>query len=241
MNLLILDSEQIDSDPIYRVRGRKMNHLLTIKKVKVSDRLHAGRIGKDLGTFQILEITPEFIKGDYSVEFQPSNSEKIEIFLSYQRPQTMKKILFLAGVIGISKIYMFPLVKTEKSYIQSSLWKEENWLEELYLGMEQGKNIFLPKIIHYEKLNSIPSHFVEEHLYCLDPKGVWMNECMQLPISTEIIQFILGPEGGMTDKDMEFFKQHGAKPIKLSKYILRTEHALSYMLAQLEILQEIKK
>jgi RsmE family RNA methyltransferase len=67
-----------------------------------------------------------------------------------------------------------------------------------------------------------------------------MNEGIQFPIPNQIIQFILGPEGGMTVKDMEFFKKNGAKPIKLSKNILRTEHALTYMLAQLEILQEIK-
>jgi len=217
-----------------------MFHLLTIKKVRVSDKLFAGRVGKDLGIFHILEINSEYIRGEYSIESTPSISLKLEIFLSYQRPQTMKKILFLAGAIGISKIYMFPLVKTEKSYIQSSLWKEEKWLEELYLGMEQGKNIFLPKVFHFENLNSVTPHFIEDNLYCLDPQGVWINDGMQFPISNLILQFILGPEGGMTDKDMEFFKKNGAKPIKLSKNILRTEHALTYMLAQLEILQEIK-
>ena len=240
MNLLLLDSEQCESDTIYKVSGRRMFHLLTIKKVRVSDKLFAGRVGKDLGIFHILEINSEYIRGEYSIESTPSISLKLEIFLSYQRPQTMKKILFLAGAIGISKIYMFPLVKTEKSYIQSSLWKEEKWLEELYLGMEQGKNIFLPKVFHFENLNSVTPHFIEDNLYCLDPQGVWINDGMQFPISNLILQFILGPEGGMTDKDMEFFKKNGAKPIKLSKNILRTEHALTYMLAQLEILQEIK-
>jgi 16S rRNA U1498 N3-methylase RsmE len=136
-----------------------MFHLLTIKKVRVSDKLFAGRVGVNLGIFHILEINSEYIRGEYSIESTPSISLKLEIFLSYQRPQTMKKILFLAGAIGISKIYMFPLVKTEKSYIQSSLWKEEKWLEELYLGMEQGKNIFLPKVFHFEKLNSLHSCF----------------------------------------------------------------------------------
>jgi 16S rRNA (uracil1498-N3)-methyltransferase len=240
MNLLLLDSEQCESDTIYKVSGRRMFHLLTIKKVRVRDKLFAGRVGKDLGIFHILEINSEYIRGEYLIESTPSISLKLEIFLSYQRPQTMKKILFLAGAIGISIIYLFPLVKTEKSYTQSSLWKDEKWLEELYLGMEQGKNIFLPKVFHFEKLNSITPYFVKDNLYSLDPQGVWIKDGMQFPISNQILQFILGPEGGMTDKDMEFFKKNGAKPIKLSKNILRTEHALTYMLAQLEILQEIK-
>jgi 16S rRNA (uracil1498-N3)-methyltransferase len=240
MNLLLLDSEQSESGAIFKINGRRMLHLLNIKKVKANDKLLAGRVGKDLGIFHILEINSDCIKGEYSIESNPSISLEIEIFLSYQRPQTMKKILFLAGAIGISKIYMFPLVKTEKSYIQSSLWRDEKWLEELYLGMEQGKNIFLPKVFHYEKLHSITSYFDKENFYYLDPQGIWMNEGIQFPITNQIIQFILGPEGGMTDKDMDFFKKNGAKPIKLSKNILRTEHALTFMLAQLEILQEIK-
>jgi len=241
MNLLLLESEQSETGNIYTVNGRRMFHLLCIKKVRVGDKLFAGRVGKDLGIFHIQEINLDCIKGEYLVDSYPSISLNLEIFLSYQRPQTMKKILFLAGTMGISKIYMFPLVKTEKSYIQSSLWKEGKWLEELYLGMEQGKNIFLPEIFHKEKISSITPHLLENNLYCLDPQGVWMNEGVQVPISNQILQFILGPEGGMTDIDMEFFKKNGAKSIKLSKNILRTEHALSYMLAQLEILQEIKK
>jgi 16S rRNA (uracil1498-N3)-methyltransferase len=241
MNLLLLESKNCEKENIYTVIGRRMLHLLSIKKVRIGDKLIAGRLGIDLGIFHIQEIKPDCIRGVYSVESKPLISIKLEIFLSYQRPQTMKKILFLAGAIGISKIYLFPLVKTEKSYIQSSLWKQEKWLEELYLGMEQGKNIFLPEICHKEKLHSITPHFVQNNLYCLDPQGCWMNESMQFPVSNQILQFILGPEGGMTDKDMEFFIKNGAKPIKLSKNILRTEHALTYMLAQLEILQEIRK
>ena len=70
-----------------------MFHLLTIKKVRVRDKLFAGRVGKDLGIFQILEINSEYIRGEYLIESTPSISLKLEIFLSYQRPQTMKKIL----------------------------------------------------------------------------------------------------------------------------------------------------
>jgi 16S rRNA (uracil1498-N3)-methyltransferase len=241
MNLLLLRPEQYENSGFYCLKDKVLEHLQIIKKVRVGDVLEAGRLDQDMGEFQILEEQSNYFRGIYKPIFKPQKTQNIDIFLSYQRPQTMKKILFLAGTVGIARIFLFPLNKTEKSYIQSNLWKDGKWVQELYLGMEQGKNIYLPRLEQMDNRKKIIPFFQKNHLYVLDPKGDWLqafSEKDELPPS---LQFILGPEGGLTEEDLDFFFLWGAKSRKVSNHILRSEHALAYLMAQTEIIKEIKK
>lgn len=241
MNLLLLKPDQLETSGFYCLKGRVLEHLQTIKKVKIGNILEAGRMGEDRGEFLVIESNLNLIRGTYKPKFKPYKNQEITLFLSYQRPQTMKKILFFAGCVGISKIFLFPLLKTEKSYIQSNLWKEGRWLEETYLGMEQGKNIYMPSISWVDTKKNLVPYFQKNHLFVLDPKGDWMEP---LPLKDELpppLQFILGPEGGLTEDDLEFFQMQGAKIHKVSDHILRSEHALIYLMAQIERMKEIKK
>ncbi len=241
MNLLLLRPEQEEPSGFYCVKDRISEHLQSIKKVKIGDLLEAGRMEEDRGEFQVLEIHPSLIRGIYKPRSIPDKNLKIDLFLSYQRPQTMKKILFIAGCVGISRIFLFPLLKTEKSYIQSNLWKEDRWLQEIYLGMEQGKNIYSPQLIWMESRRYVVPYFQKEHLFVLDPRGNWMEPFSHMEDLSPSLQFILGPEGGLTEDDLEFFQLQGAKIRKVSDHILRSEHAMIYLLAQIEIMKEIKK
>ncbi|HRG76781.1 MAG TPA: 16S rRNA (uracil(1498)-N(3))-methyltransferase, partial [Leptospiraceae bacterium] len=51
------------------------------------------------------------------------------------------------------------------------------------------------------------------------------------------IQIILGPESGLIAEDIDYFLSLGFQTISVSENILRSEVALSFFLAQIELLK----
>ena len=239
MNLLILKEDELVAKNIYKIQNRKKNHLIDIKKVYVGYTLPAGRLNLDIGEFTITEITKEFIMGEYLFKIiVPKKNQIIELFISYQRPQTMKKIFQLIGTLQIQKVNIFPLSKSEKSYEKSSLWKEDSWKEELDLGMEQGKNIYSPEIHFFSNKMELSDLIMVNKCILLDPNGCSMRNAFSNFNEKNQVQLIIGPEGGLTERDIDYFINLGAIKTKISDSILRTEQALSFVIGQIELIKE---
>jgi RsmE family RNA methyltransferase len=52
------------------------------------------------------------------------------------------------------------------------------------------------------------------------------------------VQLILGPEGGLNERDINYFITLGAIKTKISESILRTEQALAFVIGQIELIKE---
>jgi 16S rRNA (uracil1498-N3)-methyltransferase len=239
MNLLLLRDDELLQTSIYKIKERKKNHLLSIKKVTIGSILSSARINLDLGDFKILEIRDDSIIGEYCPkETISKKNPSIELFISYQRPQTMKKIFQIIGTMEILKVNIFPLEKSEKSYESSSIWKNNSWKEEIELGMEQGKNIFYPEVLFFKNKYELRGKIQPKISLLLDPNGIQMKEAYTNLLLTNSIQLIIGPEGGLNENDTSFFLDLGAIKTKISNSILRTEQALTFVMGQIEILKE---
>lgn len=239
MNLIILQEHEKLGNKIFSLQGRKKQHLIENLKARVGDSFQAGILNQSFGTIKVLEIQNsevivQFTENYYFPYFTPN----IQIFSSFQRPQTTKKILQLSACVGIKEISFFLLDKTEKSYQTSKLWKQNLWEEEFLLGLEQGKRIQMPKLnLYFTSKEKISFNF-STHTFLLDLEGKSFLE--YIPISKDsTFSFILGPESGITSKDREFFIQKGAKPLKLSHNVLRSEFALAFAISQLELVLEL--
>jgi RsmE family RNA methyltransferase len=239
MNLLILKEIELLDKNIYKIQNRKKNHLIDIKKVYEGFSLPSARLNLDIGEFKVLEINEEYIIGEYFLnKIIPKKDPYIELFISYQRPQTMKKIFQLVGTLQIQKVNIFPLSKSEKSYEKSSIWKEESWKEELDLGMEQGKNIYYPEILFFENKIELKDLIHPNKSILLDPSGSSMKKAFSNFRELNSVQLILGPEGGLNERDINYFITLGAIKTKISESILRTEQALAFVIGQIELIKE---
>ncbi|MDX1961489.1 MAG: RsmE family RNA methyltransferase [Leptospiraceae bacterium] len=237
MNLLILENHELKND-VYVIKGRKYEHITKVLKSKVNDKLQAGVLNIALGEFLIQKIDHD-LKVIEGIFFQRQNEltskfHRLNFYFAFQRPQTTKKILHLASLIGVGSINFFRAEKSEKSYEDSNLWKNDSYIEEMILGLEQGKRVNLPKV---EKLKSIYNINFEKEFIVLEPNSkILFNEKKSLLEEMNPVMIFLGPESGFVEKEIEYLEKKGGICIKVSNSILRTEQAFAFSLSQIEFL-----
>src|SRR5690606_26833299 len=83
---------------------------------------------------------------------EPPQPLPLRVLVGLPRPQTARRILFEAAVLGVSQLDFFQAQKGEPSYAQSSLWHSGQWQERLWQGAEQACVTTLPAVNHFKSL-----------------------------------------------------------------------------------------
>jgi 16S rRNA (uracil1498-N3)-methyltransferase len=108
--------------------------------------------------------------------------------------------------------------------------KSENFLEKthktLIEAMRQSGNPFLPKAAVFKKLDDVPLDSSLDHWSVVLDE----TETIQFPSLLKLhppasISLFVGPEGGFSEREREYFKKHGCKFIRIAPYVLRADTA----------------
>ena len=242
MNRIILEEQELISHSLFRLDSRKSNHILKTLKSQIGDRLKAGLLNVSIGTAIIHSIDTEnrevLIRYEEETKDLPHSAlSGIRVFSAIQRPQTVKKMIHLCANCGIPELYFFPSEKSEFSYLHSSLWTDRNLLDEIILGLEQGGRVIAPKIQVLKNKYRIKEHLTDSSRFLLDFNHKYLTELSSDLYLKDSIQIILGPESGLIAEDIDYFATLGFQNISVSENILRSEVALSFFLAQIELLK----
>lgn len=236
MNLLVLQKKESIAQNQFLLTERKSSHILEILKKTIGDELVAGLWNDSLGKFTITKITQEHkIEGIYTKLSEPViPNKKIFVVSSLQRPQTIKKILQFTACAGIHSVYFFISNKSEKSYLNSPIWKEESIEDEILLGLEQGKRIVPPNVRLFERKRELLEVIRDGCKIIFHPNEKRLHHYQKDIMEHSDIYLLIGPESGFTPEDVHYFTQHGFSSSGLSDSILRSEHALIYSISQIE-------
>ena len=244
MNLLILNDSDQQSNNQFIISDYRSDHILNILKLSAGSQLNIGLIDKCTGIGIIEKIDNKKI----TINIQECNENiraqsKIDIICALPRPQTIKKILFIAGMTAVRNIYFIRANRVEKSFFQSPLLDEKEYSKHLIEGMSQGKQIFLPKVSFHSKFKL----FFEDYLPDIISND--KNSFKLLPDveTTHTINSVyeksdsnlllaIGPEGGWVPFEIDMMESLGFRKFKLSDYTLRVEHALMASISQLELI-----
>ncbi|MBE7411757.1 MAG: RsmE family RNA methyltransferase [Leptospiraceae bacterium] len=237
--MLILEESEKIYDNYFKLIERKSSHIIQILKSKPKDTLQAGTLNRDYGLFHIEKIEDNIVYGLFRREEETVQGKTfpcIRLFSSIQRPQTIKKILQLAATLQVEEVFFFIARKSEKSYLNSPIWNSENLNKELILGLEQGKKIHLPKIKILKNVKEVFEISNSDVKFVFHPNGQSMNLFKSQISKAESISNLIGPESGFSESELDRFQEMGFQKLSLSSSVLRTETAISYSLAQIELI-----
>ena len=247
MNLILIDKKEIDSDGTYIIRDKhKLKHIIEVLKPSIGKSLKTGIINGKIGDSEVIDIelnkkTSENKKIITGIKLQvpllqkePPEHIPVTLIIAMQRPKTLSKILQNATSMGVKKFYIIETWKVEKGYWTSSILSSENIQKHLILGLEQAGDTIIPEV--YIKRRFKP--FVEDELPAISKNTISLvahpYTTNTLPISLKSsVTLAIGPEGGFTDYEIQKFKDINFSPVNIGKRILRSEYAVTAVLAKL--------
>ena len=241
MNLVLLFPEDFISPTQVRLTGEKAKHVREVLRVEIGNYIKVGCAQGDLGQGRVLALSESDVILDVSLssEGQPI-SPSLSLILALPRPQTLKKVLETVSCFGMDRLMLIATGRVEKSYFQSRLLKNNEWMKFVHRGVEQGGHTKIPSMsLHHsfrEFLLNMDSWLPPQaQKVLLDPgarETLWdvgLSKTMPLV-------FAMGPEGGWLDQEIKEFTGCGFHSIQLGRAILRVENAVCAFLAQRELL-----
>jgi RsmE family RNA methyltransferase len=150
----------------------------------------------------------------------------LTLLLGLSRPLVMRRLLKDASTLGVSRLILVKTELSDKSYLQSSLWRGEH-TQLLREGASQAKTTFIPSFEIYENLNQALGALPPSKLsrWVLHPSETLPHLLKQTPTAEGLI-LAIGSERGWTEKELETFKDRDFLALTMGERILRTETAV---------------
>ena len=241
MNLLLIHPEDMQDAETAAVHGRRHEHIRDILKAAPGDVLRAGRLNGPFGQAEVREVREnETVLG---VQFgaETPAPPRVSVILAMVRPRIARQTLTALASMGVRRIMFINARRVEKPYFSQRLFDADQYKEFLYLGLEQGGETWMPEVTIHERFKL----FVEEELEPLIPPGsrrhvahpveALADADFRPPAPEEDVVLAIGPEGGWIDYEVQHFREHSFKPLRLGGHILRVETAIPYAFGKLHL------
>jgi len=218
MNLILLRESEIHSE--LPPNDPRTVHLREILKAKDGQIVSAGIVNQMIGLAQLCVHSNKFVSFKFLEETHPPPRLALTLIIGTPRPPTTRRLLRDLTSMGVQRIIWTASDLGEKSYLESHLWKNQEWEWELMLGAMQGKTCFLPEIVLNHQFHEIKKMPMTQNRLVLALKA----EPFPLKLSGEVC-IAIGPERGWTEKELNRLTNWSFQPASLSPYTLRTETA----------------
>jgi RsmE family RNA methyltransferase len=232
VNRVLIFDHDINQKNIVVKSPQTLEHINKILKAKVGDPISLCLVNQSLASGIIQTIS------ESQVDILITNLEnglrlpyRLEVAAS--RPPTMKKVLEHGTSLGVSHFTIFKAKLSDKSYLQSHIYKPNEMVKYLSLGLAQSKALHtLPT---YEvTLKKKKTVCKQKYILSLSVSNTFADEEIDFD---ESITLAIGPERGWTKAEEEEHIDQGYKPVSIGQTTLRVEIATFVSLGQLEMLR----
>ena len=251
MPKFFVKEEQINNEEI-KIQGTDVNHIKNVLREKVGSELIIcnEKTGQDY-LCEIKEIKEENIICNIKEKLLNNVESNIKVTIMQGLPKADKMELIIQksvelGVNNIIPIEMKRCVVKLKD--KDKIKKIERWQKISVVAAKQSGRNIIPEINQVENLKNICETFENYDIVLLayenEKENTIKNELKQLKEKNQNknedvkIAILIGPEGGITEEEVEIARKKGAKIITLGKRILRTEtvalNVLSIIMYELE-------
>ena len=232
MSNFFIDSGNIDGEAAY-ITGSDVNHIKNVLRMKEDDEIRLSAGNGLLYTAKISEFLPDRIVCKI-VDCEGGKSElpaKIILFQGLPKKDKMELIIQKAVELGVSEIVPVMMKRTivKLEDAKKELKKLERWRTISLTAAKQSGRIIVPEVSEFITFNEAVKR-AENLEYNLIPyeneKGMdRARELVKEAKSKNSIGIFIGPEGGISEEELELAMKMGALPISLGNRILRTETA----------------
>lgn len=236
MNTILLLPEDAQGDGLYRLTGRRAEHLNGVLKVRLGQCLSVGELNGLLGTACVEQINPQWVDiRVVSLTQPPPPTLPATLVLGLPRPRMLQRSLQTLATLGVETLCLIHTERVEKSFWQTPLLQPEALFEQGVLGLEQGVATQLPQIHCCRTWKAflqdwLPAQLPQHPHKRLAHPGPY-PAASPLPAGKALIA--IGPEGGFVSHEVQALSDAGFQKMALGPRILRVETAIPVVLAKL--------
>lgn len=233
MYKFFVTNNQINND-IINIEDDDVNHIKNVLRLKTNEEIEICDINTSINYLcKIIELDNKFVKCKI-INLLQANSEPdvyLHIFQGIPKSDKMELIIQKTTEIGVSELTPLIMSRCVTKFDDKSADKKIlRWQKIAEVAAKQSKRDMVPKINFpinikniYEKIENYDIVLVayenEEKLCIKQVLGETLKkEKMKIAV-------VIGPEGGIDEKEIQQLNKLNAKIITLGKRILRTETA----------------
>ena len=233
MNLILLDEADFRVPDGVRLAGRRADHIRSVLKAEVGDRLRVGRLGALLGEGAVTRVDDEAVELAVSLTQPPPPPLPVTLLLALPRPKVLRRVIQGAVTLGVKRIALFGASRVEKSYWHTPWLAESELREQIVLGLEQAGDTVPPVITTHPLFkpffeDEAPALTAGTRRLMASPGAA--TACPSGDVGP--VSLVVGPEGGFTAYEQSLLRDQGFEPVSLGQRILRTEQAVPALLGR---------
>lgn len=234
MNLILLDDADFPVPDVVRLTDRRADHIRSVLKSAVGDRLRVGREGGLLGEGTVRRVDESGVELAVVLNQQPPPPLTVTLLLALPRPKVLRRVIQGVVTLGVKRVALFGAFRVEKSYWQTPWLAELELREQIVLGLEQAGDTMPPVITTHPLFKP----FFEDEAPALT---AGTRRLVAEPDATTVCpsnavgpaSLVVGPEGGFTAYELGLLREQGFEPVGLGRRILRTEQAVPALIGRL--------
>lgn len=217
---------------IFDLSSEDSHHIIKVMRNKIGDNIEVV-IDKKLYICEIITIKDLVtVKRIEEVECDSELPCYVTIAQSLVKEQKMDLILQKSCELGVSEIIP---INTTRSIVK--LDKKENkkavrWSKILKEASEQSKRVIIPKLNNIMDIKDLVKLDYDLKILCtVNELSMSLKRVLPKDLNNLRILFVIGPEGGFTDKEEDILIENGFISASFGNRVLRTETASLYVLS----------
>ena len=239
MSKFFVKTEQINNNDIVII-GDDVNHIINVLRMKKTDKVQI--CNQDTGdnyNDEIVNYYKNEVEGKIIIKINETTESNVHITLFQGIPKFEKMELIIqknteVGIKSIVPVIMERTVVKLDEKIASK--KLERWQKIAEIAAKQSMRDIIPQIGNITKLKDIDTTEFDAVLVAYENEEHNMLKTELQKLERKIksnnsseqqynIAIVIGPEGGISEKELVMLAEKNAKFVSLGKRILRTETA----------------
>ena len=215
-------ADRVEGDHAYLL-GPNANHLFRVLRAKTGQQFDVAADGV-LRQGTIVEATPEHVEFQLGAEVASAALPHVTVYLSIFKFDRMEWALEKLTELGVSRVAPVIAQRTEQHLARAAAKRVERWRKIAREAAQQARRIAPPEIFDPLALKkAVEAEHSARIVLSEAEAGVSLKAA--LAGCAPPLALALGPEGGWSEPELEWFTAAGWKPASLGHTILRAETA----------------
>jgi RsmE family RNA methyltransferase len=229
MNIVRLEPGEIGA-PLGR-GDRRYVHITKVLRKRAGDTLAAGCSDGTLGEARIESLGPDALVLSYERSCEAPALRPLRLLMGFPRPIQAGRILKDLTSLGVAEIWFALSELGEKSYAESTFFRDAEYGSHLVEGAEQAGNPRIPEIRSFwslrracDELDNVERAAAEGSRLMFHPDSS-LPKIAVLPTLAPPVTIAIGSERGWSAAELDFLEERGFAACYLGDRILKTETA----------------